>query len=62
MRLRKYKPMTRPDGKRRHIRIPQCQHVENGKQCEKAVYDFGKCWEHFEAPKLPSLGGFRINF
>jgi hypothetical protein len=48
MRLRKYKPMMRPDGIRRNIRILQCQHVENGRQCERSLYERGKCYEHFQ--------------
>jgi hypothetical protein len=31
---------------------PRCQHVGDGKQCEKTVYADDVCWTHY-APKVP---------
>lgn len=45
MKLRKYTKRKSATGKP----YPQCQHVSDGKQCEKPVYADGFCWEHQRA-------------
>jgi hypothetical protein len=54
MKLRKYKPRRLKPNGQLTCRVPQCQHVDGGKQCERAVYSEARCFDHYTPQYTPS--------